>query len=137
MSAWGKAFAKAWGAAWGVVESVVVSTVDGAKKRRRKRIVERPAKPLDTYRTPEDIRREQLEDERYLAELENRKTTTAKPEGYGPKAEPVVQPVLADVAARAASAAQAKIREAAEAAATSRLAQDKRRRTLALLLALD
>lgn len=94
-------------------------------------------------RTPEDIRREQLEDERYLASLEKTRpqVATDRPRtALAAAVEPAVapKPILADVAARAASAVQAKIEEADSAVTLGLLAeQQQRRQTLVLLLALD
>ena len=138
VSAWGKAWSTAWGAAWGALGEVlqVVTAADGGRRRRRKQ--PKPVRPIDTYRTPEDIQREQRDTERYLAELENRKVATpVVPKADVPEvAVPVVaQPILPDVAARAASAVQAKLEEAETAARAQSLA--RRRKALILLLALD
>lgn len=129
--------------------------VDGSgllitKRRRGKE----PVRPIDTYRTPEDIWREQLETERYLESLQRvpgRGASTGSGAGVqspviehrerlpqkGPVASPAADPILADVAARAASAVQAKLEEADSAAALGLLAKQQRHRTLVLLLALD
>lgn len=155
-SSWGDSWGAAWGDSWGPLGAEEQPPADGSGliiTRRR-----RPVRRLDTYRTPEDIRREQLEEERYLASLEKAQQVPAKAtSGAGdveadlpdnerfepatnvqaPVANPAAQPILADVAARAASAVQAKFEEARQAVASAQLAHDKRRRTLALLLALD
>lgn len=145
--AWGDSWGESWADSWGEGDGPVPveTNIDGSGLRvvRKRRRAEKRVRPLDTYRTPEDIRREQLETERYLASLERKappSATTVKgrptppPEG---QAAPVPQPILADVAARAALAVQAKLEGAAQAATAARLAHEKRRRTLALLLALD
>jgi hypothetical protein len=78
--AWGDSFGDSWGDSWGEADPATV-TVDGGlrqAKRRAKRIEPRPVRPLDSYRTPEDIRREQLETERYLASLEKSQQVPAK-----------------------------------------------------------
>lgn len=122
-----------WAEEGAPAEEPAAAVIDGAGLRvARKRGY--------TRRTPEDIRREQLEDERYLASLEKSTppAVTGVPEPvHRPKTiapAPAVQPILADVAARAASAVQQKVEEA-EAAALA--LQNKKRRDLALLLALD
>lgn len=140
MSAWGKAWGKAWGAAWGAVGAVIEAAAPDLGGRVRRRRKERtPVKPIDTYRTPEDIAREQRETERYLDELEKRKADQPKlPVTRPAPRQQVEAPILADVAARAASAVQAKIEEAATAEAAGRLARRQHRRKVALLLlALD
>jgi hypothetical protein len=123
------------------VEEPEASAIDGSGLRIIRKRRHEPAH--FKRRTPEDIRREQLETERYLASLETKSTAPAvtgvpepvhRPKTIAPA--PAVQPILADVAARAASAVQAKLEEADSAAALV-LARKKRRRTLALLLALD
>jgi len=126
------------------IEPVVAAPVlDGSGLRVTRKRRQRPAvRPRDFYRTPEDIQREQLETERYLASLEKPQQVSAPERRPEPKARPATghaaQPILADVAARAASAVQAKLEEAESAAALGLLAeQQQRRRKLVLLLALD
>lgn len=133
-SAWGKAWSTAWGAAWGALGEVLqtVTGVDGGRRRHRKQ--PKPVLPIDRYRTPEDIQREQRETERYLDELDRKKTPTIAPAQPAMR-RAVEKPILPDVAARAASAVQAKLEEAETAARAQSLA--RRRKALILLLALD
>jgi hypothetical protein len=113
--------------------------MDGAGIRRRRHT---PAKARD--RLPEDIRREQLETERYLAELEKKARPGAATAGHsaagsdqGGSAAPVV-PLLPDAIARAASAEQVIARaRASSAEALAKAKADERRRTALLLLMLD
>lgn len=142
MNAWRTSWGTAWASSWGS-DQPLEQPVDGSGLRTRRRRV----RPLDSYRTPEDIRREQLETERYLATLEKPQQVPAPAMGgktgeeAGDQAPEITTPAahqtLADVRARAASAAQAKIEEAASAAALDQLAKQERRQVLALLLALD
>lgn len=145
-STWGDSWGAAWGDSWGPLGAEEQPPVDGSgllittKRRRRE-----PVRPIDTYRTPEDIRREQLETERYLESLKpqqvpaKRGNAGTQPRPTAPAATtPAAHPILADVAARAASAVQAKLEEADSAAALALLAEQQlRRRNLVLLLALD
>lgn len=127
-----------WGASWGAgAPEPDVAVIDGAGIRRRRHT---PAKARD--RLPEDIRREQLEDERYLAELE----TKARPQvatdiprtAMAAAVEPAVAPQLPDAIARAVSAEQVIARaRASSAEVLAKAKTDERRRTALLLLMLD
>lgn len=93
-------------------------------------------------RTPEDIRREQHETERYLEELGERAKRTVE-EKERARSAPVeapepVEPALTDAIARAAAAEQFMEGVRAQAAELARQkAAEGRRRTALLLLALD
>lgn len=122
----------------------VVVVVDGSGIRLRRRHT--PARAKD--RLPEDIRREQFEDERYLAELEKNALQPPATERRGKTGDQAsdqasettttVAPLLPDAIARAASAEQVVARaRASSAEVLAKAKADERRRTALLLLMLD
>lgn len=146
MNAWGNSWGSpsAWAASWGSAQPDV-ATVDGSGIHRRR---VRLARRRDLDRLPEDLRREQLEEERYLAELEKnapqspatarRGKTGDEAEDQAPEKTTAVVPVLADAAALAASA-QAVISRARASSAEvlAKVKAEDRRRDALLLLMLD
>jgi hypothetical protein len=133
---WGGSWANAWGDSWGDA-TVVVIPVDGSGLIVTRRRKEPPYKVR-----PEEIARQQREDERYLAELESKAkpqvASEIPPTDMAAAEELAVTPQLPDAIARAASAQQVIARaRASSAEALAKVKADERRRTALLLLALD
>jgi hypothetical protein len=124
MDAWGGSFGtpSAWGGSFGDDSSPPVddAVFDGGSLRRLRRR-QRPAKLH-----PEEIARQQREEERYLRELADRSRPSAPTPA---KARPA--PIAAEVGARAEVAVVERLEE------QERIAREQRRRRHLLLLMID